>query len=49
MKAFVLEALGRDNAHREISRASQSQQRAEHGNSGEHRMHGELFRLAEEE
>src|ERR1035437_1393727 len=45
--ALTLKALGRDNAHREISRASQSQQRAKHGNSGERRMHGELFRLAE--
>src|ERR1039458_9495615 len=45
--ALALEAVGRDNAHREISRAGQGQQRAEQGNSGEHRMHGELFRLAE--
>ena len=47
--ALTPEAPGRDNAHGEISRASQGQQRAEHGNSGERRMHGELFRLAEEE
>src|ERR1039458_4819464 len=37
--ALALKAAARGNAHREISRASQGQQRAKHSNSGERRMH----------
>ena len=43
----MLEPSSGDNTHHEIGCASQSQQRTNHGNSGEYRMHGELFRVAE--